>query len=394
MPDFAGYAILDSLYKTYEIGYERENINPKLKSLEFKKTSLRWQEDGTNSIRRLFMYRNIFEFSQRELSQDAFLCWLFQFSDISVCEEYSNKNVLKKEMANVIKSISDDVLRLFTGDFSIKPISVSIYKQWESIDIWVVVNDEYSLIIEDKVGSSEHNDQLSRYESIAKKWCDENNQKLYCCYYKSETYSITEKELVMEKGYRAVDRKDVLKVFEKYLDKISDNDVLYDYYMYLKRKNDEEMKYLSLPIIDWQWSQRIGFFKYVDDNIHNKGNNWGYVPNPNGGFCGFWWHIVADNEGYTNYLQFEDNKLCIKLGEVYENQSDVRNKKVLKLCEIAKNHNIRIEKPSRYGYGTYTTLGIININYWFIEQEKGIISIDETLKRLANLQEIVDELAA
>ena len=118
----------------------------------------------------------------------------------------------------------------------------------------------------------------------------------------------------------------------------------------------------------------------------------GYVNNPSGGFCGLWWHFRPWKD-YTIYIQFEDHKLCVKIGEVYENHSEVREYAVEKMNSIATQQDIQINKPPRYGAGTYMTIGIIDEHYWLAEKVDGSIDLTETKKSLEKLMLFIDELS-
>lgn len=93
--------------------------------------------------------KNLFDYATKELSQDAFLRWLF--------ESYDDKELGKtvRKLLTAFCELSDDeiVTELHTT------------AQWNKIDIsvWVTTNKrKVALFIEDKTFSTEHN-QLSRY---------------------------------------------------------------------------------------------------------------------------------------------------------------------------------------------------------------------------------------
>lgn len=342
------------------------------------------------------MYKTIFDYSQKELSQDAFLAWFFKLADLETREEFSKQFPWKGEkLANGIGECATAVLRLFTGIVDLEPKKVEIYKQWEKIDLWVSINDKYSLIIEDKTSTSEHDDQLSTYKEKALSWCKENSQFLICVYYKTESFTVKEKKNVEGKGYSVFERSDVLNVMSRYEDVIFQDDVLTSYYLFLKKKEDMENATFSIPHCRWDWYQYVGFFKELDQLFFERHNSyWDYVPNQTGGFCGFWWHFRRfENREFEVYLQFEYGKLVIKMGEVSEDKAEARTYVVNKLNEKAKAMNIEVQKPARYGCGVTMTVAIISKNEWCSETDDGRILLDETVKKLERLTELIDELA-
>ena len=95
---------------------------------------------------------NLFEFATGELSQDAFLCW---------CANWTNfKNETLFEMGRAFVERVSDIHDIR---------SVDIYRQYEKIDVLLIVNDAVAVIIEDKTFTSEHDNQIIRYKDILNK---------------------------------------------------------------------------------------------------------------------------------------------------------------------------------------------------------------------------------
>ena len=93
--------------------------------------------------------RNLFTYATKELSQDAFLMWLFNNYD-------------DEDVGPVVYAL----LREFCGLKGEKICSLETKAQWHNIDIsvWFETNDgkKHALFIEDKTDSGEHN-QLTEY---------------------------------------------------------------------------------------------------------------------------------------------------------------------------------------------------------------------------------------
>ena len=119
---------------------------------------------------------NIFEIATKELSQDAFITWLLKWADDSC------KN-LDEDLHQCGKEFVSTLIKKQNPNFSESINKVEAGRQWENIDVWAEVNDKYFIIIEDKINSSEHSDQLKRYKEIAEKWCQENNKEKPICIY-------------------------------------------------------------------------------------------------------------------------------------------------------------------------------------------------------------------
>ncbi len=108
---------------------------------------------------------NLFSFATSELSQDAFLCWLLAWS----LEEYrtpENGKLTEASRAFLAFLLSkQDRYRAITPE-DITGV-VDIRQQYEKIDVYCLValadGSRISLIIEDKVETSQHSHQLDRY---------------------------------------------------------------------------------------------------------------------------------------------------------------------------------------------------------------------------------------
>ncbi len=117
------------------------------------------------------MRPDLFQLSPRELSQDGFITWLLTWSDSSNKKYDEQLHMAGKEFLKLLLGKPDD--------YPIKTVSVK--RQWKKIDIIATVNDEYFLVIEDKVNTSEHSRQLEKYKIESKKHCESHNLKPKYC---------------------------------------------------------------------------------------------------------------------------------------------------------------------------------------------------------------------
>lgn len=122
--------------------------------------------------------KNLFDYATKELSQDAFLCWLF---DNYSCEQQE------------VRDFSRYILCWFITDNlsqkSIKQITnAHIKKQFKKIDVIVECEfngAQYVIVIEDKTYSAEHNEQLVRYRDAINNYYKDIYQKIFV-YYKTD----------------------------------------------------------------------------------------------------------------------------------------------------------------------------------------------------------------
>ena len=184
---------------------------------------------------------NLFEFATGELSQDAFLCW---------CANWANfKDDKLYEMGRTFVEKVSDVS-------SIK--SVDIYRQYEKIDVLLIVNDSVAVIIEDKIFTSEHDNQISRYNDILKK--NSQNEELVI---EQKKYNITDIKTVFLKtgnfysddehseqseSVKDINRKDMIEFVKDY---VAYSEIVNDYYLRLVNLDN--------------WYQNL-------ENLYQKGN--------------------------------------------------------------------------------------------------------------------------
>lgn len=300
---------------------------------------------------------NLFYYATSELSQDAFLCWLFS---------YALKGSTKDES---IKACAIDFLRHFDSDLS-KEKNVFLThipeKQVDNIDILLTVNDKYKVIIEDKTYTRDHDNQLAKYREKIKN--DYPEYKVIGVFYKigfqSDLTSIEESE------YQYIGLNDISEILNNHSD-IS-NDIFIDYRDHIDSILGETLKFKTLPVSKWNWAQKQGFFDYMKKKNYGGMNyGYGYVPNKSGGFEGMWISnssfTYANNSKYELYLQceFNDEKLdiCYKAssqdGLIIDR--DVRERLVWeevngKLRYSADSYGFT--KPKRFGVGKTVTLGL------------------------------------
>lgn len=170
---------------------------------------------------------NIFNYATSELSQDAFICWLLEWS----MEEYKEENTdLHKAGYKFLKEILNKV-RL-SADSKI----IEIKKQYKNIDILLILKDgnnqTKTIIIEDKTFTNEHSNQLKKYknqmlglsnkDNVEKNYiCKEEN--LHMLFFKTGYMSDTEiaKYSNIEERTGCFSYKDIDYLFNRSNDKIN-----------------------------------------------------------------------------------------------------------------------------------------------------------------------------
>jgi len=318
---------------------------------------------------------NIFSFATSELSQDAMFAWLISWS----APEYAAADP-------ELHRIGQNFVRLLAGkesDFKIACVDVG--RQWENIDIWAEINDNTFLIVEDKTGTSIHDDQLERYKaSVEKEYAGKRTDLCYA-YVKTAEEPGSVLKSIEQYGFRTINRAAILKCMEDY--KGSDS-LLISYREHLREIDARVNSFRSLPEKEWGWDAWQGFYKELESRVDI--DSWSYVANPAGGFVGAWWHFVEMGD-CTMYLQFEQGKLCFKIAYEDENgRSEVRYRAHSKLMEKARNRYPEIRRPDRFGNGTYMTIAVVEEERIFGE---GVVDFDTLAAKLRDYEALISECA-
>ena len=170
------------------------------------------------------MSNNLFHFANGELTQDGVICWLLNW--------FNCDNPRLKEMA-------ESLIHKMIGNVPVE--SVEVFQQFMKIDVLVIVNKTIGIIIEDKVYSSVHDNQIQRYRNELE---DHNHitlegtdytldpQKLKTVYWKTGFYYDYDKVVTAD---CKIDSKTLLELLEPYGD---GSEILADYIVRLQEIRD------------------------------------------------------------------------------------------------------------------------------------------------------------
>lgn len=315
---------------------------------------------------------NIFEWATSELSQDAFFAWLIQWAD----DKY-------RQFDESLHIVAKNFLSLLIGEKDSSFIhNVSVGRQWENIDIWVEVNEDIAIAIEDKVYTNIHDDQLKRYKYTVEKWYKGKRDKLFFSYVKTGNESKATLSYVVSSHYRYISREQIISCLSNYS---GNNDIIIDFQEHLLQIERETQSWKQLPVAKWCGHAWEGFYKELERKLSIDG--WDYVPNASGGFMGAWWHEVNAND-VKMYLQFEESKFCFKIYYKDEDRAGIREKYYCRLMEHAKDRYPEIVKPYRFGSGYYMTIAIVEPENLF---DLSFDNFDKVVHRLKEYQNIVNE---
>jgi hypothetical protein len=317
---------------------------------------------------------NIFSFATSELSQDAMFAYLIKWAN--------PKNIsIDKEMCLLGQSF----LRLLAQNNDLTINSVEVGRQWQNIDVWVEINDDTILIIEDKTNTSIHDDQLERYREIIQNEYKGKRQIQFYTYVKTGNEPAAILDTIRKKGYTTINRSQILSVLNDYK---GNNPLVQNYREHLQNLEDLTNVYRYTTVDKWDGNAWQGFYMGLEEYFNDF--RWAYVPNRAGGFWGAFWHFMTPEniDNLEMYLQFEESKLCFKIyygGQ--DNKSAIREKCFNALLECSNQITPEIDRPDKFGAGTYMTIGIVKADKLF---GNGIVNIHQIVNKLKKYEEIVD----
>ena len=187
---------------------------------------------------------NLFALATKELSQDAFLRWLF--------ENYDSDNPQVRKAAYTL-------LGAFTGlplpDGSIKALQT--YAQEYNIDVIVdfcVDDRRYLVAVEDKVFCGEHDNQLWRYR---KKLSDVKDSfrgrpydKAFYVFYKTDIENEDDRKAAEHAGWKCWFIREIHELFHR-LPETADSEILDQYRAFIEYRYAKMSDISKAPVTEW-----------------------------------------------------------------------------------------------------------------------------------------------
>lgn len=325
------------------------------------------------------MKPNIFRIATKELSQDGFFTWLLLWADSS-----------NRQHDQQLNETAQDFGRFLIGqttDYQITKVEAG--RQWNNIDIWAEIDDEYFIGIEDKTNTGEHSEQLERYKQIATNHYKDKKHRLIFVYLKTGNESSATLKKVTEKGYSIVDRKAILNVLNK---RQVHNEIFNDFKEYLTAIENQTNSFTKFENIISEWKAGEGFYIKLQELL-NEWSDWRYVANQTGGFLGFWYHWNGTNYIGEIYIQIENAfeygiKLVIKIAD-WEPSTETLYELLNEIKPFAEKNGLSIVKPDKYRAGETSTLAIIENA--FTVDNVGDLELEKFIETLKALEKTIDE---
>ncbi|MGO1965603.1 MAG: PD-(D/E)XK nuclease family protein [Moraxellaceae bacterium] len=317
---------------------------------------------------------NLFKFATSELSQDAFICWLLSWAD----QDYQTGNDKHRALNRLATSVLALFFKKAGNSLPSRIDKIVVKRQANNIDVLCIINDTYCVLIEDKVGSLQHSDQLIRYKQFmlnghAQTFTEDKIIPIYL-----QTHDQSNYKAVLKDGFYPVTRRDLLDLFNSERNAaLQESDIYSDYHNHLQSIEEAVQSFKSKPVNEWKKRAWIGFFQHLQSYLGE--GNWGYVANPSGGFMGFWAfkQVVGD---VAVYLLLEQDKVCFKVSvPSSKGRSKIRNELYKLFKTEASKFDLKVTKPKRFGSGKDMTFATIHTDVFESENSIDLQQVDSLM---------------
>ena len=232
-----------------------------------KHTETLTSEDDTGGVGIAMSVPNIFEFATKELTQDALICWLVACAKDG-CGDY------RKRGLDFISSLYNHHYGFPNEQQNTISIEENPQQQQNNIDVYFrarVNGQTVSFIIEDKVGTSMHGDQLRRYLESVRQDVEED-EEIVPVYFKTEYVFDDEREKAEEQQYSVFKSEEMLE-FLNQLPLTSDHEILRQYRTYLQKRTVDR----AHQIDEWNFENDFvqwEFLKLLQDRLEGCRDRW------------------------------------------------------------------------------------------------------------------------
>ena len=315
------------------------------------------------------MKPNLFAWATKELSQDAMICWLIEWSATP------GDNKADRELRDLGRGFVGALIDKHGVKLTGAVQRAEIHRQKHGIDVLARIHDEdspYVLLIEDKTHTSAHSDQLQRYRDLVSGGhtvLGEVPDHLPL-YFKTGNQSLAEDADIEQIGYRVFLREDLLEVLKGYH---GTHPIVTDFREHIQKLEDDFNSFCDWRREDareeWTWAGWEGFYRRLEHELGiHEGQvvGWGYVPNQAGGFLGFWRFTRNAPHETEFYVQLEvvpgesgREKLCFKASPG-EDGAEAYAQEFYDVLRSVSGEE-RIERPPRFGR---RGSGTMTVGWW------------------------------
>lgn len=325
---------------------------------------------------------NLFHYATSELSQDAVISWMLAWADrdFGALDPHLHKLAL-----SLIRSCFEKHGRSAPEQIE----SITVHRQYGKIDVLADINEEFLLLIEDKVHSKEHSNQLNKYLDFLKNDATYADRLVLPIYL--QTGEQSSHDAVQEATYPVLNRGDLIELLKEAVVQGCTNAILVDFHAHLERIEDEVKSFLTTsptkdPWGGWTGLAWQGFFRRLQAEGVQGG--WSYVANPSGGFMAFWWGGATES---PVYLQLENERLCFKVSVApEEDKRGIRRSWSERIIRAGQQRGLNVARPGRFGSGN--TMTVASIKEYRMVNPDGILDMEGTLGVLREAETLLREI--
>ena len=353
---------------------------------------------------------NIFDYATKELSHDAMICWLLKWSAAPADDDS------EKALRQLGRDFIDAMLAKHGAALAGNVENVELFQQDKHIDVLARVEEEggrqHVLLIEDKIDTGEHGDQLSRYlQAVRDGRTSLENVPEHCpicpMYLKTGNQSLhSTRKIEHEYGYKVFDRADFLAVLNDYQGADS---IVTQLREHLQALEDDFNGWTDWAALEdrknWSRAAWEGLYHTLEGSLRRNEEamramqgtlSWRDVkPRGRPAFLGFFWYPFGDNAP-TFFLQIETwpsdskrQKLCFKVkpGDARTRAEEYYDM----LCEAAQRAgDYVIARPPRLTSGHETMTVAHWEGDWLEFGAGGTPDIDRTVENMLRAQRLLD----
>lgn len=337
---------------------------------------------------------NLYGFATKELAQDATIAYLLAWANPAYRESHPRLHTLGSEL---LRSL------LQTQEIDLPQIeTLCIKTQIDRIDIVVQINageNGVLLLIEDKVNTQEHSNQIERYiEAAERNYSGKyDRDRLVAVYLKTGNES--KASLPDKDKCGRFMRRNLLDILNGFQD--TGNVIVDDFRIHLQGWEDETNRWESASYDEWGWTQWEGFYAELEHRWDDY-CAWDYIANPAGGFLACWLgskHIGTEDRYAELYMQIHDAKrLTVRLGSgtAVDKVRAPFMYQVLDALNEEDSDDIRIEKAGTFKGGGAAAVANVTFDEqgpWFAVDRNGVLNMAATIERLRRLGELLQKVA-
>lgn len=314
---------------------------------------------------------NLFSFGTRELSQDAFICWLASWSHPALKAQ-------NEPLHATATDFLDRLLEIGKGPKIADIQSIEVSRQYKHIDVLLVVNGDTAIIIEDKTNTSDHVAKLERYrEAVERKF---RKDRIAAVYFK--TGDQCGYENAEQAGYGCFLRRDFLDLLKKGKGRGIKNDVFADFTRHLHGIEESVQGFLTIAPQKWKPPQWKGFFIALKEKLGD--GDWANRGHGGGGSLTFRWNSPPDK-----YLGLYQGELSFRITVTDKSQQGPKwNEWCEMLLAQSETMGIRI-KRSRLKPGMRMKVAVLDGDYLQLQPD-GRLDLNQTVETIRKAKALMD----